>query len=82
MIAADRDDDWNLHVGTVDNAMDIFQEFGAINYLRYGSYYLEKIKVLEIEHPSLHQQFVKGFFVVNERAGSLFSAMAPYMKLE
>ena len=55
MIAADRDGDWNFYVGTVDNGMDIFQEFGAINYLRYGSYYLEKIKVLKIEHPSLHQ---------------------------
>ena len=82
IIAADRDGDWNLHVGTVDNVMNVFQEFGAINYLRYGSYYLEKIKKLEIEHPSLHQQFLKGFFVVKERAGSSFSAVAPDMKLE
>lgn len=51
--AADCNGNCHLHVGTLNDAINILHEFDAINYLRYGSYYLEKIKVLEVEHPSL-----------------------------
>ena len=59
--------------------MAIFQEFDAVNYLRYGSYYLETIKILEVEHPELYRKFM--MFVVRDHTGS-FNSVAPDMKLE
>ena len=38
LVAADRDGNWNLHVGAVRAAMPIFRSFDALNYLRYSSY--------------------------------------------
>ena len=61
--------------------MAIFQEFDAVNYLRYGSYYLEKIKILEVEHPELYQKCMMSEFVVRDHTGSFYSVV-PDMKLE
>ncbi len=82
LIAADRDGNWPLHVGTVRSAMPILREFDAINYLRYGSWYLERIQVLEKEHPALYDRFLRGFFVVRDRADAVFAAVSGDMKLE
>ena len=57
LIVADRDGNWPLHVGTVKASMGIFQEFDAINYLRYGSWYLERIQVPEVTYPTLFRRF-------------------------
>ena len=64
LVAADRDGNWNLHVGAVRASMPILRSFDAINYLRYSSFYLEKIKVLKETHPSLYDRFTQGYFVV------------------
>ena len=77
---ADRESRWPLHVSCVHSSMAIFQEFDAVNYLRYGSYYPEKIKVLKAEHPDLYRRFMSEF-VVRDRVGS-FNSVAPDMKLE
>lgn len=53
LIAADRDGNWALHVGSVENSMGILREFDAQYYLRYASWYLERINILEITHPTL-----------------------------
>ena len=53
LISSDHEGNWQLHVSCIQSSMAIFQEFDAVNYLRYGSYYLEKIKVLEVERPGL-----------------------------
>ena len=55
LVVADRDGDWNLHVGAVQAAMPIFQSFDAINYLRYSSFYLEKIQVIKESYPTLYE---------------------------
>ncbi len=81
LIVADRDGNWPLHVSTVESVMAIFQEFDAINYLWYGSWYIESVKVLELEHPDLYRAYMRGQFVVKDRDGS-FNAVAPDMKLE
>ena len=62
--------------------MPVFQAMDAFNYLRYGSWYLERIKVLEIEHPGLYEQFMKGSFVVRDRESSYFSSVSGDLKLE
>ena len=81
-IASDRDGNWPLHVGTVKASMKIFREFDAINYLRYASWYLEKIQTLEETCPTLYRRFSMGQSVVKDRAGAMFAAVAGDMKLE
>ena len=80
-ISSDREGNWQLHVSCVQSSKAILQEFDAVNYLRYGSYYLEKIKILEVEHPELYRRFVMSEFVVRDSVGS-FNAVTPEMKLE
>ena len=81
LIAADRNGDWSLHVSAVSQLMPIFSACDSVNYLRYGSYYLEKIKVLEEEHPTLYQMFLDGNFPVKTSSGR-FNAVSPSLKLE
>lgn len=78
---ADREGICELHVSTVESAMCIFREFDAINYLRYGSLYLERIRVLEMENSDLHTRFMNGQFVVKDRCGSV-KVVGHDMKLE
>lgn len=82
LITADRDGNWPLHVGTVKASMGILREFDAINYLRYASWYLERIQVLEVTYPSLYRRFRMGHFVVKDRIGAVFAAVAGDLKLE
>lgn len=81
LVASDRDGNWHLHVQTVESLMKIFSEFDCVNYLRYGSWYIEKIKRLKLDCPYLYQKFCDGHFVVKEKNGQ-FNAVAPDMKLE
>ena len=81
LVTADREGNWPLHVSCIEASMVIFQEFDAVNYLRYGSYYLEKNKILEVEHPELYQKCMMSEFVVRDHTGS-FNSVAPDMKLE
>ena len=54
---------------------------GSVNYLRYGSWYLEKMRKLSHEHPEVYKHFQEGKFVVKTNAG-YFKAVAADMKLE
>ena len=64
------------------DSMKVLQEFDAYNYLRYASWYAERIKVIEKTHNSLFLRLDMGHFVVRDRANSFFSAVAGDMKLE
>lgn len=81
LVASDRDGNWHLHIQTVESLMKLFREFDCVNYLRYGSWYIEKVKRLELDCPYLYQKFCDGNFVVKEKDGK-FNAVAPDMKLE
>ena len=81
LVCADRDGNWEKHLLSVQKLLPIFAECDSINYLRYASFYLEKMRKLEEEHPEIHAEFLKGNFVVKSNAGS-FNAVAPDMKLE
>jgi hypothetical protein len=61
--------------------VSLFSVFDCVNYLRYGSWYLENIKKLEVENPLLHRKFSDGHFVVREKQGT-FNSVAPDMRLE
>ena len=83
LIAADRrKGNWLLHAGTGASSMAIRREFDAIYYLRYASWYLERINVLEVENSTLYLRFFMGYSVGKDRASGIFSAVAPDMKLE
>ena len=82
LIVADRDGNWPLHVGTVKASLGILREFDAINYLRYASWYFERIQVIEVTYPTLYHRFCKGSFVVKDRAGTIFAGVAGNLKLE
>ncbi|KAL8570228.1 hypothetical protein ACOMHN_029928 [Nucella lapillus] len=72
---------WDLYVATVEDSMPIFAEFNWTNYQRYGSWYLEQIKVLEFTHPELYRRFSMGLWVVKDRPG-WFCAVGGDMKVE
>ncbi|KAL8602085.1 hypothetical protein ACOMHN_007355 [Nucella lapillus] len=59
-VVSDREGNWDLYVATVEDSMPIFAEFNCTNYQRYGSWYLEQIKVLEFTHPELYRRFSMG----------------------
>ena len=81
VISADREGNFPLHIAAVEKSLPIFQESDAINYLRYGSFYLESMKLLKNSHPEVYKRFEDGYFVVKDRVGS-FNAVSPDMKLE
>ena len=64
LVAADREGDWKGHLQAAQDLLFIFSESDSINYLRYGSWYLEKIRYLEIEKPEIYKQLDEGKFVV------------------
>ena len=51
LVAADREVDWEVHLLAANNILPIFRELDRINYLRYGSWYLENMRRLPEEHP-------------------------------
>ena len=59
-VASDRDGIWDLYVATVEDSMPVFAGFDCINYLRYGSLYLEQIKTREVSHYNLFRKFEMG----------------------
>ena len=65
-VVSDREGNWNLYVATIEDSMPIFAELDCINYLRYGSWYLEQIKVLELTYPELYRRFSIGQWVVQD----------------
>ena len=50
LAAAEREGDLEAHLLAVQNFLLIFREFGSINYLQYGSLYLENMHLLPEEH--------------------------------
>ena len=42
LISADRNGDWNAHLQAAKELLPIFAECDSMNYLRYGSWYLDK----------------------------------------
>ena len=66
---------------TVEKLFPIFQQRDSINYLRYASFYLVKMRQLPDEFPEIYDHFKNGEFVVKEKPGT-FNAVSLDMKLE
>ena len=76
LIEADKTGNWDGHLQCVQ---DLVLECDSLNYLRYGSWYLEKMRKLEKEYPETYQELKRGLFVVSP--GS-FRANSPDMRLK
>ena len=81
LIAADHDGDWHGHLRAVTSLLPLFAECDSINYLRYGSLYLECMRKLPETHPQVYEQLLRGNFVVKTNPGT-FNAVSPDMKLK
>ena len=81
LITADREGDWNIHLCTVQELLSFFRTTNSINYLRYASWYLEKMRKLPEDHPKIYEKSIKGGFVVQTKPG-FFQSTSPDIKLE
>ena len=50
LMVAERTDDWRGHLQSVQELLPVFRECDSLNYLRCGSWYLQKIWTLETEY--------------------------------
>ena len=58
VVAADRQENWEGHLQVIQILLPFFMS-GSINYLRYGSRYLEKIRKLFHEVPEVQKHLQK-----------------------
>ena len=79
LISADRRGDWSAHLQAVQDLLPVFHQCHSINYMRYASWYLEKMRLLPVQHPEIYEEFEKGLFVVRQKQGS-FNGVSPDMK--
>lgn len=78
LICDDRDGDWKTHLHAVQEFIPVFRESGRINHLRYGSWYIEKMRLLLKEYPHIYHHFIS---FVAQTPGN-FWAFFPDKKLE
>ena len=78
---ADRDGNWKGYLQAIQDMIPVFCQAGSVNYQRYCSFYLEMMRQLPEEHPSIYKSFIEGKFVAKTSAG-FFNAVAPNMTLE
>ena len=81
LIACDRNGDWEGHLQTVQKLLPVFRESDSISYLRYESFYVEKMPKLPIEHPDIYKKFLKVKLLVKTQIGN-FNRLSPDMILE
>ena len=73
--------DFLLHIKTIEELLPVFCGCDSLNYLRYGSFYLELLKRLKHTNPELYDFFMRKHFVVKRKPGS-FNSVAPDLALE
>lgn len=81
LIAANCSDNWHTHLQAVKKLLAFFEECDNINYLCYGSLYLELMNRLSFEHPKIFEEYIQEYFVGKTNSGS-FNAIPSDMKLE
>ena len=74
LVPSDREGNWHGHLQAVQDLLPIFREADCIDYLRYASCYLEKMRMLPTEHPEIYELFFSGHFVVKTNTGYLMGS--------
>ena len=80
-ISAEKEGNWKGHLQAIQDMIPVFCPTGSVSYQRYCSVYLEMMRQLPEEHPSIFKEFMEGKFLVKTSAG-FFNAVAPDIKLE
>ena len=81
LVRANREGTWDLHLRSVQAVLPLFAGCDWINYLRWGSAYLEDVRKLARDAPSVFENFKAGKFVVKRTEGQ-FTAVVADMCLE
>ena len=81
LVRADREGNWALHLHSVQAVLPLFAGCDRINYLRWGSVYLEDMRKLPEYAPSVYENFQAGKFVVKWTEGR-FNSVGADMCLE
>ena len=64
-IRAERTDNWNLHVVTVGQMLNLFAATGHINYAKSARLYVQNMQKLHVEYPWIYRNFaVNGYHTV------------------
>ena len=58
-IFAERTSDWELHLLTVTNMLNLFAATGHIHYAKSARLYVQEMRKLPETHPWLYQQFME-----------------------
>ena len=80
-VSSDREGNFALHIGTVEESLPVFRENDCVNYFRYGNWYIQSTYDLEKRAPAVFNKLNEGLFVVKDKEG-FFNAVAKDMKLE
>ena len=79
-ISTEREGDWEGHLQVIQDLIPVFCPAECIDYLWYGTLYLEKFWRLDQKQPAIHSEFLAGMFVVQKSVGT-FKAVSPDVKL-
>ena len=80
LIATDRNGNWENDLQTVQSILPIFSEFDSINYFRYGSFYLEQMRILPQDYFEIYYKIMNGLLALKQKRGC-FNAVAVDSKL-
>ena len=81
MLRADREGNWNLHLDALQRSLYEFAAWDSFNYLRWGSVYLEEMRLLKDTCPHVFEHFSGGSFSIKTNEGK-FTAVGGDQKLE
>jgi len=76
LVQADREGSWMLHLHSVQTVLSLFAGCDRVNYLRWGSVYLEDMRQLPEKAQSVFKNFKAGKFAVKRTNGRFVAAGA------
>ena len=76
LVAADSECDCVAHLLAVQNFLLIFREIDSINYLQYGSLYLESMHLLPEEHQEIYTKLMQGHLMVKKDTSHIMLSQA------
>jgi len=60
LVKADREDNWQLHLQSIQSALPIFARCYRTNYFRWASVYLEDTQRLQKDARAVYENFIAG----------------------
>ena len=60
LISTDKEGDWEDHLQAIQDLLPVFCQANCINYLRYVTWRLEKVRRLDQKHSDIHTEFLAG----------------------